>query len=390
MKSFARTSLACLVLVSTPLTGSIETSSASQSAGSALAVSSVRASWPIVREVSGYWGVVGEAVARHQGESAIAIRSVTFAVEGSDGRLLLHETFDTAETLSRIVGVFSRDMAGTEARQPDGTLALNPDDIAVVYLAALVEPRSRPRRARVSIRFSNGRIRRLAVPLDVFDPGQRLGWPLGLEGEPWLATNTAGTPHHWSGGTVVTSRSVFISQRFALDLVQVDSNWTTHPSWAADKESYYAWGEDVLSAGRGRVVAVLGDQRDLDIGEDPPLTIHPAGNHVVVQYGRDLFAVYAHLQQSSVAVSVGEWVERGQRLGLVGNSGNSTEPHLHVHFTDRWAKSSSPVRDLYVSQGVPAVFWDAQVLRDSRAITVRGTTPLEFDLVVHPSWARPR
>jgi murein DD-endopeptidase MepM/ murein hydrolase activator NlpD len=60
------------------------------------------------------------------------------------------------------------------------------------------------------------------------------------------------------------------------------------------------------------------------------------------------FAFYAHMQPGSLRVKLGEKVRRGQVLGLVGNSGNSTAPHLHFHVTD----ANSPLE----SEGLPYVF----------------------------------
>lgn len=56
----------------------------------------------------------------------------------------------------------------------------------------------------------------------------------------------------------------------------------------------------------------------------------PAGNHVVLGAGSEEILI-AHLKKGSVAVTAGQRVQAGQLLGVVGNSGNSTEPHLHIH-----------------------------------------------------------
>ena len=111
-----------------------------------------------------------------------------------------------------------------------------------------------------------------------------------------------------------------------MDITRIDTDGRTHPEGAATKDQYYAWNEAVLATGRGRVVSVADGQRDIEIGETPSPDVHPAGNHVVVQHGWGLYSVYAHLQQGSIAVSVGDRVERGQLLGRVGNSGSTTEP----------------------------------------------------------------
>jgi murein DD-endopeptidase MepM/ murein hydrolase activator NlpD len=69
------------------------------------------------------------------------------------------------------------------------------------------------------------------------------------------------------------------------------------------------------------------------------------GNHVVLDLGDGRYALYAHLKPGSAWVHEGQHVHRGQVLGLVGTSGNSSEPHLHFHVTD----GPSPL----ASNGVP-------------------------------------
>ncbi|RLV68209.1 Secreted peptidase [Streptomyces sp. CBMAI 2042] len=58
------------------------------------------------------------------------------------------------------------------------------------------------------------------------------------------------------------------------------------------------------------------------------------GNHVILDLGDGTFALYAHLQRGSLQVKAGDTVRAGQRLGSVGNSGNTTEPHLHFQLMD--------------------------------------------------------
>jgi murein DD-endopeptidase MepM/ murein hydrolase activator NlpD len=86
----------------------------------------------------------------------------------------------------------------------------------------------------------------------------------------------------------------------------------------------------------GTIVAARDDLPDNTPPVDPP---EPAldelvGNSVVEDIGGGRFAVYAHLQHHGVAVHVGDRVRRGEVLGQVGNSGGSSEPHLHFHLMD--------------------------------------------------------
>ena len=65
-----------------------------------------------------------------------------------------------------------------------------------------------------------------------------------------------------------------------------------------------------------------------------------AGNHVNLDLGGGVYAMYAHLQPGSIRVKVGDHVTPGQVIGLVGNTGNSSEPHLHfqlMNHNSRWA-----------------------------------------------------
>jgi murein DD-endopeptidase MepM/ murein hydrolase activator NlpD len=58
------------------------------------------------------------------------------------------------------------------------------------------------------------------------------------------------------------------------------------------------------------------------------------GNHIVLDLGRNKYAFYAHLEKGSLLVTKGDHVKRGQVLALLGNTGNTSAPHLHFHLMD--------------------------------------------------------
>lgn len=75
-------------------------------------------------------------------------------------------------------------------------------------------------------------------------------------------------------------------------------------------------------------------------------------NYIVIVHPDGTTGEYYHLQKEGALVAAGEQVSRGQRIGLSGNTGNSTMPHLHfgVYRADSWGRTQSlPVR--FVTRG---------------------------------------
>jgi murein DD-endopeptidase MepM/ murein hydrolase activator NlpD len=123
---------------------------------------------------------------------------------------------------------------------------------------------------------------------------------------------------------------------FAIDWCQLQGGRL----WAGDlsaNEQAFCFGADVLSVAPGTVVSVRDGLPDQTPGQPPAGLLQLAdyaGNTVVVQIAPDVWATYAHLQPGSITVHVGDQVAAGQRLGALGNSGNSTGPHLHFQLSD--------------------------------------------------------
>lgn len=124
--------------------------------------------------------------------------------------------------------------------------------------------------------------------------------------------------------------------RYAVDYLGVGRNGRHAKGlMPADPHRYAIFGATVLAPLDGTVEAVRSDLPDLSPPKRDPL--RAAGNFVVLRAeapdGREVRIVMAHLRQESVRVQVGETVRAGEPLGEVGNSGNTTEPHLHLGVT---------------------------------------------------------
>lgn len=137
------------------------------------------------------------------------------------------------------------------------------------------------------------------------------------------------------------------AQRFAIDWEQLDEQGRIFVGDPRDPGSYVIYGKPVYAVADANVAAAVDGLDDSPPGQLPPgLPLEQAdGNHVVLDLGDGRYALYAHLKPRSVQVNQGQRVHRGQLLGHVGSSGNSSEPHLHFQITD----GPSPL----ASNGVP-------------------------------------
>lgn len=160
-----------------------------------------------------------------------------------------------------------------------------------------------------------------------------------------------------------------VPEEFALDVARIGDGGTSHRGDGSKRTDYYAYGADVLAAADGTVVSADDTMPESDAGlrqpgETPAAyeqrvlaqqseilrqgMLKAAGNHVVIAHAGSEYSFYAHLQPGSVRVKKGDVVRRGQVIGRLGHSGNSTEPHLHFQVTD------GP--DPLLSAGVPVRF----------------------------------
>lgn len=171
----------------------------------------------------------------------------------------------------------------------------------------------------------------------------------------------------WGGDNELLNYHVVApGQRHAYDIVQWRDGGT-HTGDGARNDQYYAWGQSVLAPAAATIVETDNDQPDNDVSHFAPNPHHPAGNHVVLDCGAGEYLLLAHMQRGSVKVRVGDKVKAGQTLGKCGNSGNTTEPHVHVHLQNQAALFHGAV-------GLPLAFshFVADERKTERAELTRG------------------
>ena len=164
-----------------------------------------------------------------------------------------------------------------------------------------------------------------------------------LRGTHWLAGNGPSSTSGHRRALIPIDGHAAIAQRFAIDWVRIRDEGKTFQGDEKDNKNYYAYGNDALAVADGVVTEVKDGIPENVPGINSravPITLETVGgNHVILDIGGGHFAFYAHLQPGSLRVKLGDKVRRGQVVGLVGNSGNSTEPHLHFHIEN----GSSPL-----------------------------------------------
>ncbi|MBW3628564.1 MAG: M23 family metallopeptidase [Gemmatimonadetes bacterium] len=152
---------------------------------------------------------------------------------------------------------------------------------------------------------------------------------------------------YWGGRQPVENMHVTtVDQRFANDFLIVEDMHTHSDDPPDSNERFYCFGRPVLAPADGRTVASESGIPDNEPGKVD--AARPLGNHVVIDHGNGEFSVLGQLQRGSVQVENGSLVRRGEVIGRCGNSGASSEPHLHFHL------QNGP--EVGVAAGLPAAF----------------------------------
>jgi murein DD-endopeptidase MepM/ murein hydrolase activator NlpD len=201
-----------------------------------------------------------------------------------------------------------------------------------------------------------------------------------LAGEDWVAANGPSNTSLHRRTLIPSNGHAYISQRFAIDWVQMYPDGKTYKRDTSDNKNYRAYGAEVHAVADG-VVTQVGDgipqntpgAKSLAV----PITLETiGGNHVIMEIGNGLFAFYAHMQPGSLRVKVGDKVRRGQVLGLLGNTGNSSAPHLHFQICSANSELGS--------EGLPYAFasFEVQGKADEDKLSMFPGAPVKHEMEI--------
>ena len=278
------------------------------------------------------------------GGQPMSLKKVDVVTTTNDRRVLMSVSDSALIVATSRPGVM---LSGAER------LKLTGGSRAVVFLWVPLDAQSAPTsiRHRVTIEQGTGdsvRTNELEGPVvPVSAETVVIGPP--LRGGPWVTANGPANNTGHRRALIPVGGTPAIAQRFAIDYVKLGDDSKTFTGDQLKNENYHAEGLDALAVANGTVVAVKDSIPENVPGitsRAVPITLETVGgNHVIIDIGGGRYAFYAHLKPGSLRVKMGDRVTRGQVVGLVGNSGNSTEPHLHFHISD----GNSPLG----SEGLP-------------------------------------
>ena len=163
-----------------------------------------------------------------------------------------------------------------------------------------------------------------------------------LTGTDWFALAACCTLSSHRGAMLPFGGRINGAERYAIDYTRIDTSANpivdlakkriiTFRGDPSKNENYLAWDQPIIAVADGTVVKVVSDSPDITPGNFPEGVAigESTGNRIIEDIGGGVFALYAHLKQGSPTVKVGDKVTRGQVIGRLGNSGNTSEPHLH-------------------------------------------------------------
>jgi hypothetical protein len=151
----------------------------------------------------------------------------------------------------------------------------------------------------------------------------------------------------WGGDTKELNYHVESeAQKNAFDFLIKDNSGKSFKTDGKTNEDYYDFGKEIIAPCNGEIVLVVNGVKDNIPGEMN--SFDAGGNTIILKTVNSEFLVFCHFKHQSIKVKEGQKVVQGQLLGLCGNTGNSSEAHLHFHIQN--------VEDINKATGVKCYF----------------------------------
>ena len=158
-----------------------------------------------------------------------------------------------------------------------------------------------------------------------------------LRGGPWVAIYDASWERGHRRVLYAVDGRVHLPGRFAIDWIKVDANGAHASDNGSKPANWFGYGADVLAVADATVAATRDGVAEPSVVAPGPSRVpigDATGNYVSLNLGDGRFVFFEHLKPGSVLVHPGQHVRRGDVIGKLGFTGQSTGPHLHMHVAD--------------------------------------------------------
>lgn len=186
---------------------------------------------------------------------------------------------------------------------------------------------------------------------------------------------------NWGGDTPEQNRHSGGCQKYAFDFVQTNKEGTFFRTDGKTNNDYFSFGITVVAPADGEVIEVVDGVRDNKSGETHNYVF--PGNHLLIRHDKNTFSMLAHFKLGSIVVKAGQKIKQGDKLGLCGNSGNSSDPHIHFHVQDSdiFAKFNDTYERINVAKGKKISFEKINVSKNGKQKLLKQYSPIKDDVV---------
>lgn len=162
------------------------------------------------------------------------------------------------------------------------------------------------------------------------------------------------------------------AQKYAFDFIMIDEKGKSYNNSPRKNENYYCFNQEILAPNNGEIAQVVDGIDDNTPGYLNGYWV--PGNTVIIKHSEKLYSCLAHFKQNSIRVKVGQKVKTGDLLGFCGNSGNSSEPHLHFHLQDK--------SNILFAKGVKCYFSEIKVKAGNNEKVIKNYSPIKGDMIL--------
>lgn len=173
------------------------------------------------------------------------------------------------------------------------------------------------------------------------------------------------------------------TEHYALDLLVINGQGKPFSEDSGENTDYYAFGKAIISPAEGTVVEAVDGVRDNEPGVTNPSV--PSGNYVLIKHASEEFSKLTHLKNGTLTVNAGDKVQTGEKVGECGNSGGTSQPHLHFQLQDSdvFARFNKAYENglQQIAQGIKVYFSNIEVETDDGKETKSLHSPVKGEIV---------